>query len=133
MRRKIKTEHPKKHAKRLRDALVDLVLAMINNTTLIMAGYDLAVARPDLVKSVDRRVKAAHGRVKPELAKFVAQLEEVTGYPMPEAFFGCCSRDEAMLLRAQARKRRPKSNRGPNQADCRAELNPGHENRGDTS
>jgi hypothetical protein len=97
-------------AERLRRAVSDLVLAMTNNTVLIKAGYDLALKKPNLVKRVDKRVRSAHGKVKPKLVKFVAELEDVLDLPMPWAFLGCSNRREA-LAHLKARNHEQKTER----------------------
>jgi hypothetical protein len=86
------------HGERLKSAVGELVLAMTNNAALIKAGSDLAMQKPDEAKRYDHRVRAAHNKVKPELVRFVAELEDVIGQRMPWAFLGCKSREEAMAL-----------------------------------
>jgi hypothetical protein len=103
---------PERREKRLRRMVGHLALDMINNTTLVKAGYDLALARPDLVKRVDRRVQKAHSKVKVKLVRFMAELEDVVGCPMPWAFVSCGSREEAMA-RFGRRTTRRRLNRKP--------------------
>lgn len=97
----------KRQAKRLFSSVEELVLAMTNNTALMRAGYDLALKKPELVKRYDRRIIAAHKRVKPALTKFVAVLDDVVGCRMPWCYMGWTTREEAMAaLRNPRRKRR---------------------------
>lgn len=96
-----------RRAKRLQRSVAHFVLAIANNTALIRAGYDLALKKPELVKRYDRRVIAAHERVKPTLIQFVAGLEDVVGCCMPWAYLGFRTREEAeATLRNPKRKGR---------------------------
>ena len=72
--------------KRLRYAIVDMALKVANNSSLVKAGFDVAVHNPALIKRVQRPVAVAHKRIKPAIEKFIDQVSAIVGAPMPLAW-----------------------------------------------